>query len=59
MNFDIVPQVNQIETTPYFQQYESNEFMNKLGVVHQSWGPFSEGINNLFKNPILLEIAEK
>ncbi|MBQ6098671.1 MAG: aldo/keto reductase [Methanobrevibacter sp.] len=59
MNFDIVPQVNQIETTPYFQQYESSEFMNKLGVVHQSWGPFSEGLDKLFKNPILLEIAEK
>lgn len=59
MNFDIVPQVNQIETTPYFQQYESGEIMNKLGVTHQSWGPFSEGLDNLFKNPILLEIAEK
>lgn len=59
MNSDIVPQVNQIETTPYFQQYEANEFMDKLGVTHQSWGPFSEGLDKLFKNPILLEIAEK
>ncbi len=59
MNFDIVPQVNQVETTPYFQQYEANEFMNKLGVAQQSWGPFSEGLENLFENPILLEIAEK
>ena len=59
MNFDIVPQVNQIETTPYFQQHEYSKFMSKLGVTHQSWGPFSEGLNNLFKNPILLEIAEK
>ncbi len=59
MNFDIVPQVNQVETSPYFQQYGANEFMNKLGVAHQSWGPLSEGCGNLFKNPILLEIAEK
>ena len=59
MNFDIVPQVNQVETTPYFQQYEANEIMNKLGVAHQSWGPLSEGLDNLFENPILLEIAEK
>ena len=59
MNFDIVPQVNQVETTPYFQQYEANEVMGKLGVAHQSWGPLSEGLNNLFKNPILSEIAEK
>jgi diketogulonate reductase-like aldo/keto reductase len=57
MNNDVVPQVNQIETTPYFQQHKANEIMNELGVVHQAWGPFSEGIDNLFKNPILLEIA--
>lgn len=59
MNFDIAPQVNQVETTPYFQQYEANEIMNKWGVAHQSWGPLSEGLDNLFENPILLEIAEK
>ncbi|WP_458406234.1 aldo/keto reductase [Methanobrevibacter sp.] len=59
MNFDIVPQVNQVETTPYFQQYEANEIMNKLGVAHQSWGPLSEGLDGLFKKPVLLEIAEK
>ena len=59
MNFDIVPQVNQVETTPYFQQYEANKVMGKLGVAHQSWGPLSEGLNNLFKNPILSQIAEK
>ncbi len=59
MNFDVVPQVNQVETSPYFQQYEANEVMNKFGVAHQSWGPLSEGLNNLFNNPILLEIAEK
>ncbi|MEE1129609.1 MAG: aldo/keto reductase [Methanobrevibacter sp.] len=59
MNNDIVPQVNQVETTPYFQQHEANEYMDELGVCHQAWGPFSEGINNLFKNPILVEIAEK
>lgn len=59
MNSDIVPQVNQVETSPYFQQYEANEVMNELGVCHQAWGPLSEGMDNLFENPILLEIAQK
>ena len=59
MNNDVLPQVNQVETTPYFQQYEANEVMKKLGVTHQAWGPFSEGIDNLFQNPILKEIADK
>jgi len=59
MNNDITPQVNQVETTPFFQQYEANEYMKKWDVLHQAWGPFSEGLNNLFENPILVEIAEK
>lgn len=59
MNNEIVPQVNQVETIPYFQQYEANEFMNEHDVQHQAWGPFSDGLDNLFENPILLEIADK
>ena len=59
MNNEIVPQVNQVETSPYFQQYEANEFMNEHDVQHQAWGPFSDGLDNLFENPILLAIADK
>ena len=59
LNNEVAPQVNQVETTPYFQQWESHECMKKYGVVHQAWGPFSEGMDNLFENPILLKIAEK
>lgn len=59
MNNDIVPQVNQIETSPIFQQHDAHELMNELGIVHQAWGPFSEGMDNLFNNPILLKIADK
>ena len=59
LNNEVAPQVNQVETTPYFQQWKSHECMEKYGVVHQAWGPFSEGMDNLFENPILLKIAEK
>ena len=59
MNIDVLPQVNQVETTPYFQQHEAHEVMEKFGVLHQAWGPFSEGMDNLFENPILKEIADK
>lgn len=59
MNNDVLPQVNQVETSPYFQQYEANEFMEKIGIVHEAWGPFSEGMDGLFENQILTEIADK
>ena len=28
------------------------------GVKHESWGPFAEGKNNIFSNPVLKEIGE-
>lgn len=59
MNNDVLPQVNQVETSPYFQQHEANEIMKELGIIHQAWGPFSEGMDNLFENPILKKIADK
>lgn len=55
----IVPAVNQIETHPFYQQTESAAFMKTLGVQHQSWAPFAEGLNNMFSNEVLTSIAEK
>jgi diketogulonate reductase-like aldo/keto reductase len=31
--------------------------MKAHGVQHQSWGPFAEGKNNLFTDPVLSEVA--
>lgn len=54
---DITPAVNQIETHPFHQRQEEHEFMRAHGVQHESWGPFAEGRNNLFSDPILTSIA--
>lgn len=56
---EITPAVNQIETHPFFQQHESAKWLKKYGVAHESWGPFAEGKNNLFKNPILTTVAKQ
>ena len=56
---DIVPAVNQIETHPFYQQWETQAFLKELGVQHQSWAPFAEGKNNLFSNEVLSPIAAK
>src|SRR4051794_17634599 len=49
--------VNQIETHPYNQRHADHELMFEHGVVHESWGPFAEGKNNIFSDPILSEIG--
>lgn len=53
------PAVNQVETHPFNQNGYAQEFMQKLGVAMESWGPFAEGRNNLFSNPVLKTIADK
>lgn len=56
---EIVPAVNQIETHPFHQQIEANQFLRDNGVQHESWGPFAEGKNGIFTNELLRSIAEE
>ncbi len=55
----VVPAVNQIETHPFCQQIETQKFLQENNVQIQSWGPFAEGKNNIFKNELLLSIGGK
>ncbi len=50
---DVRPAVNQVETHAFRQQSEEHALMEKLGVVHESWGPFAEGRKGFFTNPVL------
>jgi 2,5-diketo-D-gluconate reductase A len=54
---DITPAVDQVETHPFFQRQDYQQFMGERGVQLESWGPFAEGRNNLFSDPILSEIG--
>ncbi len=56
---DLVPAVDQIETHPFNQQVETQEFLRENGVQIESWGPFAEGRNNIFQNELLASIAGK
>ena len=55
----IKPAINQIETHPFFQREYDNEIMKNYGTQIESWGPFAEGRNDMFTNPILSEIGKK
>jgi 2,5-diketo-D-gluconate reductase A len=56
---EIVPAVNQIETHPFHQQIETQKFLQENNIQHQSWGPFAEGKNDLFKNEVLASIGKR
>lgn len=56
---EIKPQVNQVETHPFNQQIEAQDNMIKNNVQLESWASFAEGRNNIFTNPVLMDIAKK
>lgn len=56
---EIVPAVNQIETHPFNQQIETQQFLKENKVQIQSWALFAEGKNDLFKNELLASIGKK
>lgn len=56
---EIKPMVNQVETHVFNQQVKAQEIMEKYGTRIMSWGPFAEGKNNLFTNPVLEGIGSK
>lgn len=58
-NVEILPMVNQVETHVFDQQTEARKYMEEYGCHIMSWGPFAEGRNNFFTNPVLEEIGRK
>lgn len=56
---EIKPMVNQVETHVFQQQKEANEYMKSRNCHIMSWGPFAEGKNDYFNNPVLKEVSEK
>ena len=56
---EIKPAVNQVETHVFWQQKTAKEYMKKYNTQIMSWGPFAEGKNNYFQNPVMKEIGEK
>jgi len=56
---EVVPAVDQIETHPFCQQIETHQFLQDHQVQIESWGPFAEGRNGIFTNPVLADIGAR
>jgi len=56
---EITPAVNQIEIHPFHQQAEAQKVLAEYKVQPEAWGPFAEGKNGLFTNPVLQQSADK
>jgi 2,5-diketo-D-gluconate reductase A len=56
---EVKPAVNQIETHPFFQRTFDHKYLSKYGIAHESWGPFDEGKNGIFTNPVLKAVGDR
>ena len=54
---EVKPMVNQVETHVFNQQTEAQRYMEKYGCRIMSWGPFAEGKNGFFANPVLRAVG--
>ena len=56
---EIKPMVNQLELHPFYQREEELAILREYGIVPQAWAPFAEGMNGMFTNPVLKDIAAR
>ena len=56
---DIKPSVIQVETHPYHQQVELQEFLKPYGTKIESWYPLGHGDKNLLEEKIFKKMAKK
>lgn len=55
----VKPMVDQIETHILLQQWKMNAFLQKEGIVHESYSPLGSGTHKLSASPVLQMIARK
>jgi 2,5-diketo-D-gluconate reductase A len=58
LNNKVTPAVNQIETHVFNQRTADHTQASEHNVQIEAWGPFAEGKNGFFSNPILAGIGE-
>jgi len=56
---EITPSVNQIEVHPFYQRFDTQDFLQRKNVQIQSWASFAEGRNNFFENELLSSIGKQ
>lgn len=59
VNIGEKPVVDQLESHLYLQDRKTVDFLKENNILHQAWGPLSQGKSNLLDEEILKEIGDK
>ena len=57
LSHEVVPAVNQIELHPFCQQRALRRLMEQYQIRPMAWAPFAEGMNGVFRHPVLSAIG--
>ena len=57
--FEITPQVMQVEAHPYFTQNKLRELLNEYNIKLMAWYPLGHGDSNLVNEKIFTDLAKK
>lgn len=55
----VKPVVDQIETNLNLQQGKMHAFLQKEGIIHESWSPLAQGARQLNNQPLLAKLGQK
>ncbi|WP_407888556.1 aldo/keto reductase [Levilactobacillus sp. N40-8-2] len=55
---DIKPQVNYLETHPFYQRQDELDYLNSQDILQVAWSPFAAGQFDIFNNQTLTAIAK-
>lgn len=59
LNIGEKPVLDQLESHLYLQDRKTVDFLKENNILHQAWGPLSQGKSNLLDEEILKEIGDK
>lgn len=59
VNIGEKPVLDQLESHLYLQDRKTCEFLKENNILHQAWGPLSQGKSNLLDEEILKDIGDK
>ena len=54
----VIPAINQVETHVFRQQKKLRQLECQIGTRHESWSPLACGLNGIFQNYTLTQIAQ-
>lgn len=53
------PAIDQLESSPHFQNEKTLEFLKENNILHQSWSPIARGRSELLEENVIKKLPEK